>query len=233
MKTKLKINVIGLVGMLLVGNVYCAEIISTSMIPPKNSKFLNSNIEAERYKEKYIQKIIAAWVEPENDGKTGAIAKITLNDKGEIENYEISSIKNKDFELSIVNAIKKAAPFSLPEDKEVRNKVKHLIVTFYGVDGIFQDSKLRDIEAADIIWIKQPNINISSSDLEGQERYLLVSIEASERGVINKVSIIRSTGSMQLDQKVVREIKLARLSPYKENGVGYPFSVTLPLRFLP
>lgn len=86
--------------------------------------------EAERYKKKYQLKIFKAWDVPPNSAGTSARVRVLLTDKGEVNQIIFLNKVSKEFKLSIVRAIKKSIPFTLPENTDVRKIARNLSISF-------------------------------------------------------------------------------------------------------
>lgn len=84
-------------------------------------------------------------------------------------------------------------------------------------------------ESFKVYWFKAPSLTISGAELAGRNRLVVLDVKADERGVITEVVLNRSSGLVDLDQKSINAVKLARLKPYKINGEHVRFDVTLPL----
>lgn len=85
--------------------------------------------------------------------------------------------------------------------------------------------------AAGLHWSRPPRMRIMPGDLEGKPRNVVAAIEADTAGQITAVRIQQSSGLPDLDEKVIRAIKLARFRPYAENGVRYPVKASQPFLF--
>ena len=85
--------------------------------------------------------------------------------------------------------------------------------------------------ATGLSWSRPPRVRIMPGDLEGKPRNVVAAIEADTAGQITAVRIQQSSGLPDLDEKVIRAIKLARFRPYAENGVRYPVKVSQPFLF--
>ncbi|WP_052138550.1 TonB family protein [Acinetobacter sp. neg1] len=82
-----------------------------------------------------------------------------------------------------------------------------------------------------IYWLKVPSLSISAEELAGKDRLIIVDVEADNGGYITKASIKRSSGLVDLDQKVLASVKVARLKPHKVNGKYLRFKADLPFEF--
>ena len=85
--------------------------------------------------------------------------------------------------------------------------------------------------SAGLSWSRPPRVRIMPGDLEGKPRNVIAAIEADTAGQITNVRIQQSSGLPDLDEMVIRAIKLARFRPYTENGVRYPVKVSQPFLF--
>ncbi|MDH0825701.1 energy transducer TonB [Acinetobacter johnsonii] len=77
-------------------------------------------------------------------------------------------------------------------------------------------------------WSRSPKPVYSNQDLQGENRRVVVLIEANEKGSIVNARITRSSGVPALDEKILRAVKGAKFKPYKENGVAYPIRAEQP-----
>lgn len=84
------------------------------------------------------------------------------------------------------------------------------------------------IGGSGVQWSRSPKPVYSNQDLQGENRRVVVLIEANEKGSIVNARITRSSGVPALDEKILRAIKGAKFKPYKENGVAYPIRAEQP-----
>ena len=80
-------------------------------------------------------------------------------------------------------------------------------------------------------WDRSPRISFTHEDLEGVSSTLEILIFASEKGLVTKTEIQKSSGSPSLDAKVAKAIKASRFKPLIENGVASPIRVLQPFAF--
>ena len=73
-------------------------------------------------------------------------------------------------------------------------------------------------------WLVQPQLAYSNNDLQGQNRRLTLELTRDQKGFIQSIKILQSTGLKHLDEKIIGQVKEARLDP-KHN----PEKSTLPL----
>ena len=86
----------------------------------------------------------------------------------------------------------------------------------------------RSIGGSGVQWSRSPKPVYSNQDLQGENRRVVVLIEANEKGSIVNARITRSSGVPALDEKILRAVKGAKFKPYKENGVAYPIRAEQP-----
>ena len=84
------------------------------------------------------------------------------------------------------------------------------------------------IGGSGVQWSRSPKPVYSNQDLKGENRRVVVLIEANEKGAIVNARITRSSGVAALDEKILRAVKRAKFKPYKENGVAYPIRAEQP-----
>ena len=84
------------------------------------------------------------------------------------------------------------------------------------------------IGGSGVQWSRSPKPVYSNQDLQGENRRVVVLIEANEKGSIVNARITRSSGVPALDEKNLRAVKGAKFKPYKENGVAYPIRAEQP-----
>ncbi|MGU3312069.1 energy transducer TonB [Acinetobacter sp. M5A5_2a] len=89
------------------------------------------------------------------------------------------------------------------------------------------------IGGSGVQWSRSPRLTVSSKDLQGEARSIMVLIEADEKGKIINVRVTRSSGISSLDDKVVRAVRGAKFKPYMENGVAYPIKAEQPFDLTP
>lgn len=89
------------------------------------------------------------------------------------------------------------------------------------------------IGGSGVQWSRSPRLTVSSKDLQGEARSVMVLIEADEKGKIINVRVTRSSGISSLDDKVVRAVRGAKFKPYMENGVAYPIKAEQPFDLTP
>ena len=80
-------------------------------------------------------------------------------------------------------------------------------------------------------WARQPHISITQADLEGQNRKLLLNVEANNQGIITNVTVKESSGLRDLDKKAIAAVKSSKIKPYQLNGEYYSFDLILPFEF--
>jgi TonB family C-terminal domain len=80
-------------------------------------------------------------------------------------------------------------------------------------------------------WARQPRISITQAELEGQNRKLLLNVEANNQGIITNVTVKESSGLRDLDKKAIAAVKSSKIKPYQLNGEYYSFDLILPLEF--
>ncbi|RSO39152.1 TonB family protein [Acinetobacter lactucae] len=89
-----------------------------------------------------------------------------------------------------------------------------------------------NVESLDKVkWERKPRIAITRADLEGQYRKLLLNVKANNQGIIKSVTVILSSGLIELDKKAISAVKSAKIKPYQLNGQYYSFDVILPFEF--
>lgn len=89
-----------------------------------------------------------------------------------------------------------------------------------------------NVESLDKVkWERKPRIAITRADLEGQYRKLLLNVKANNQGIITSVTVILSSGLIELDKKAISAVKNAKIKPYQLNGQYYSFDVILPFEF--
>ena len=84
------------------------------------------------------------------------------------------------------------------------------------------------IGGSGVQWSRSPKPVYSNQDVQGENRRVVVLIEANEKGSIVNARITRSSGVPALDEKILRAVKGAKFKPYKENGVAYPIRAEQP-----
>ncbi len=84
------------------------------------------------------------------------------------------------------------------------------------------------IGGSGVQWSRSPKPVYSNQDLQGENRRVVVLIEANEKGSIVNARITRSSGVPGLDEKILSAVKCAKFKPYKENGVAYPIRAEQP-----
>ena len=84
------------------------------------------------------------------------------------------------------------------------------------------------IGGSGVQWSRSPKPVYSNQDLQGENRLVVVLIEANVKGSIVNARITRSSGVPALDEKILRAVKGAKFKPYKENGVAYPIRAEQP-----
>jgi len=93
--------------------------------------------------------------------------------------------------------------------------------------------KTVSVGGSGVQWSRSPKPTYTNNDLQGQNRTVVILIEADEKGSITSARITRSSGVSTLDEKILRAVRSAKFKPYKENGIAYaikaeqPFDLTL------
>lgn len=62
-------------------------------------------------------------------------------------------------------------------------------------------------------WLVAPSLNYQKIDLQGQNRRLALELTPDSKGFIKSVQILESTGLKHLDEKIIGQVKNARLAP--------------------
>ena len=88
--------------------------------------------------------------------------------------------------------------------------------------------KTVNIGGSGVQWSRSPKPKYTNSDLDGQNRTVVVLIEANEKGSITSARVTRSSGIPALDQKILNAVRNAKFKPYKENGIAYPIKAEQP-----
>lgn len=63
------------------------------------------------------------------------------------------------------------------------------------------------------IWLVKPYISYQNMDLQGQNRQLILELMRNNTGLIQTIQILQSTGLKHLDEKIIGQVKDARLDP--------------------
>ncbi|MFW1953887.1 cell envelope integrity protein TolA [Acinetobacter beijerinckii] len=209
----------------LIGSVHSQEIKEKT----ESEKYYLSQLqEAKKVKAAFSKSIVDAWNVPKNTAGKTALVKVILDDKGQIEKILMDQDIDPIFRSSIEKAVKKASPFDLPKDSTVREKAKHLTIKFSAVDSTDKVAKYSVQNGKNLYWSKFPQVQINGQELEGQDRFVLVSIISNEKGDIIEAEILKSSGLSNLDEKVLNATKEAKLKPYFADGKYYPIKATLP-----
>ncbi|WP_287910770.1 TonB family protein [Acinetobacter sp.] len=79
------------------------------------------------------------------------------------------------------------------------------------------------------IWLKKPKFSIKNEELKGYDREAEINFNFDANGQITSTEIIKSTGLIELDNKLIAVVKTGKFKPLKENGVNIPSQ--LPYRF--
>lgn len=96
----------------------------------------------------------------------------------------------------------------------------------------FNSSSEFNVESLDkVMWARKPRIAITQADLQGQNRKLLLNVKANNHGIITSVTVIQSSGLIELDNKAISAVKSAKIKSYQLNGQYYSFDVILPFEF--
>lgn len=82
----------------------------------------------------------------------------------------------------------------------------------------------QDLKLEQKAWLVKPYLNYQNLDLQGQNRYLTLQITRDPKGFIDAITILQSTGIQHLDEKIIAQVKDARLNPKTT-----PQKLTLPL----
>ena len=71
------------------------------------------------------------------------------------------------------------------------------------------------IGGSGVQWSRSPKLSVTAKDLDNQTRSVMVLIEADEKGKITNARITRSSGIPNLDEKVLRAVRSAKVRPDK------------------
>ena len=87
--------------------------------------------------------------------------------------------------------------------------------------------------ASEARWRKEPNLRFLERERERLKENISVTaaITVDEKGNITQASISPSTGIEQIDSKIIRAIKKAKLTPFIRNGVAVRGTINLPIRY--
>jgi periplasmic protein TonB len=88
--------------------------------------------------------------------------------------------------------------------------------------------KTVSVGGSGVQWSRSPKPTYSNGDLQGENRTVIITIEADEKGKITSARVTRSSGLPALDEKILRAVRNAKFKPYKENGVAYPIRASQP-----
>lgn len=75
-------------------------------------------------------------------------------------------------------------------------------------------------------WKQIPKIDVNNVELGCQDRTINTYIEANEYGEITAVTILKSSGIIDLDKKIISSIKNTSFYPYATSNIYHPIRVT-------
>lgn len=105
------------------------------------------------------------------------------------------------------------------QDKSVSNQEQEIVK---------KEVSVKEISNSDVQWTRRPMLAYEPADLQGENRHILLDVDANQFGIIRSVQVLESTGVPELDETVARSVRQAKFKPYKENGVAYPIKVKIP-----
>lgn len=76
------------------------------------------------------QKIFRSWQVPEGSAGLEARARIVLTDTGNVQSIVVMDAPNAAFKNSIEKAVRQAAPFAMPEDRDARRAARLIHIRF-------------------------------------------------------------------------------------------------------
>lgn len=76
------------------------------------------------------QKIFRSWQVPEGSAGLDARARIVLTDAGNVQSIVVMDAPNAAFKNSIEKAVRQAAPFAMPEDRDARRAARLIHIRF-------------------------------------------------------------------------------------------------------
>ena len=76
------------------------------------------------------QKIFRSWQVPEGSAGLDARARIALTDTGNVQSIVVMDAPNAAFKNSIEKAVRQAAPFAMPEDRDARRAARLIHIRF-------------------------------------------------------------------------------------------------------
>lgn len=92
------------------------------------------------------------------------------------------------------------------------------------------DMTPRNVSAAQVSWRSRPNVVVTDKQKEKMTNSVVkVKITANEKGRFTEVTIVGSSGSPEVDKKVIADVRRGSIKPYIENGVAVPIAMYLSL----
>lgn len=76
------------------------------------------------------QKIFRSWQVPKGSAGLDARARIVLTDTGNVQSIVVMDAPNAAFKNSIEKAVRQAAPFAMPEDRDARHAARLIHIRF-------------------------------------------------------------------------------------------------------
>ncbi len=79
---------------------------------------------------------------------------------------------------------------------------------------------------------KKPVVTYPLASKRANEHGLvMLAVVVDTRGVVNQISVFRSSGYQRLDEAAVRAVKTARFRPYIHDGVAVSVEIRIPVEF--
>ncbi|AZM39869.1 energy transducer TonB [Acinetobacter baumannii] len=120
------------------------------------------------------------------------------------------------------------------EEKQKINKdTQHAGQKIEASETIKQEKSIKELVSQQVEWQREPKIIVTNSDLEDESRNLSILVKTDEQGRIVNAEIAKSSGLAELDNKVLRAVKVAKLKPYIEDDEKQSVSVEIPFQFSP
>lgn len=88
-------------------------------------------------------------------------------------------------------------------------------------------------DSTEVSWSREPKISYTNSDLQGESRNVSVEINANKNGNIISAEIKESSGIQDLDMKVIRAIKSAKLKKFFKDGEASPLNIEQSFELTP
>lgn len=88
------------------------------------------------------------------------------------------------------------------------------------------------LSESEVDYLKIPEVRFPIAARRAREQGLvMLSVVIDGRGVVDRVTVFKSSGYQRLDEAAIRALRVARFRPYTRNGVAMAVEIRIPVEF--